>query len=413
MVSVTQPWPARQLDMRGRLHQGDWTCGCIRCQVERSALAPMEWVKQQEGMSPGHLSSVLQALVNQALEQGDGRKAKTLCQALLLLNPKEGGALHSMGVALLACGMWGAAHETWARAALEAPSNAVLAAQVAKDNAYREVTSASASNETVGNSLALPTFVTTVASEHSDPPEVQHSRLPEGLASLPARARQHAIHLTSTPVFSPDECRRVIEEAEEHAKTGWTTSRHYGVPTTDLPVHILPGTLAWLNRAMRRTLFPLLHEQFGCKPECLRVHDAFVVKYSSDAQRALPIHRDQCHYSFTIALNRLEEYQGGGTYFCSLGRVFRPEQGHVLSFRGDLLEHGGDPVTEGVRFMLAAFVFTVEDEAEGEAKAEAEAGGKSLTSLGKRSRAGGLFTASRSTHDNLSKAEPFAFNFMD
>ena len=75
-------------------------------------------------------------------------------------------------------------------------------------------------------------------------------------------------------------------------------------------------------------------------PITVAVHDAFVVKYdastssvSSDddadggkgkGQRYLPLHCDQSSHSFTIALNSADDYEGGGTYFPTLGAVLRP-----------------------------------------------------------------------------------------
>ncbi|EKX34611.1 hypothetical protein GUITHDRAFT_147129 [Guillardia theta CCMP2712] len=66
--------------------------------------------------------------------------------------------------------------------------------------------------------------------------------------------------------------------------------------------------------------------------------------------RHLPVHRDQSTHSFTIALNARSCYEGG------LGTAIKPEQGHVLSFEGDML-HGGEPITSGVRYILAAFTY--------------------------------------------------------
>lgn len=82
-------------------------------------------------------------------------------------------------------------------------------------------------------------------------------------------------------------------------------------------------------------------------PVTVAIHDAFVVKYdtglpvlastsgssslapapaepSTQLQTYLPLHCDQSSHSFTIALNEAGEYEGGGTYFPSLGTVVRP-----------------------------------------------------------------------------------------
>ena len=47
----------------------------------------------------------------------------------------------------------------------------------------------------------------------------------------------------SIPLLSGDECAFMVREAESYCASvtgsGWSTSRHYGVPTTDIPVHCL------------------------------------------------------------------------------------------------------------------------------------------------------------------------------
>jgi len=96
-------------------------------------------------------------------------------------------------------------------------------------------------------------------------------------------------------------------------------------------------------------------------PITVAIHDAFVVKYDTGvpvnptapealanseltssqtaapavpSQTYLPLHCDQSSHSITIALNAAEEYEGGGTYFPSLGAVMRPGIGSTKEFRG-------------------------------------------------------------------------------
>lgn len=90
----------------------------------------------------------------------------------------------------------------------------------------------------------------------------------------------------------------------------------------------------------------------------LRIHDAFVVRYDAEAQRSLPLHTDQGELSLTISLNHGSEYDGGGTWFESLGRAVRPEDaGHVVVFPGGETVHGGREITRGVRYVLAVFLY--------------------------------------------------------
>ena len=74
---------------------------------------------------------------------------------------------------------------------------------------------------------------------------------------------------------------------------GWTTSRHYAVPTTDIPVHEVTSVRQWFNVSLRDRLWPLLAGQFGVPSSALRVIDAFVVKYTAGSQCSLPLHCDQ------------------------------------------------------------------------------------------------------------------------
>jgi hypothetical protein len=55
-------------------------------------------------------------------------------------------------------------------------------------------------------------------------------------------------------------------------------------------------------------------------------------------------------------LNSLAEYSGGGTYFETIDKAVNIDVGHFLAFPGNL-RHGGEPITSGVRYILAVFVF--------------------------------------------------------
>ena len=101
----------------------------------------------------------------------------------------------------------------------------------------------------------------------------------------------------------------------------------------------------------------------GATAARLRVSDAFVVRYDAAAQRSLPTHQDDSHLSLTVALNAADEYDGGGTAFedvdgasPSAPTVVSPKLGHVVAFPG-ALRHGGAPVTRGVRYIIAAFLW--------------------------------------------------------
>jgi hypothetical protein len=159
-----------------------------------------------------------------------------------------------------------------------------------------------------------------------------------------------SIYLSKQPILSDAECQQAINLAEHHAaqsSAGWTTARHYAVPTTDIPIHASPTLLAWFNDIMRDRLGAMLRGQFvgpsvsaneqGVE-QVVVVHDAFIVKYQCDdedsnnkldtstKQRYLPLHSDQSTHSLTVALNDRGEYEGGGTYFAALDVALRPSE---------------------------------------------------------------------------------------
>ena len=188
----------------------------------------------------------------------------------------------------------------------------------------------------------------------------------------------------------------LVREAEAHAERsgGWTTARHHAVPTTDIPLHLVPTLLAWFKSALANTLAPMLARHFGSVVKSasdIRVHDAFLVRYAAGKQQHLPLHTDESQISLTIVLN--EGFRGGGTYFADLRRAISPSVGHVIAFEGHAL-HGGEPIVQGTRYIIAAFLHVVE----GEGVAERDEAGGSSTTAGKKKR----------THDTAMRGDTMA-----
>ena len=160
--------------------------------------------------------------------------------------------------------------------------------------------------------------------------------------------------ITDEPVASQEQCTQIVEWAES---VEWTATRHYAVPTCDVPVHTVPQLLAWFNQWMDSTVRPLLSKQFGIRPEHVHCHDAFVVCYkATKGTNFLPVHVDESTHSFVMALN--DDFQGGGTYFCDYHKTIAPRRpGCLVAFRGDSLRHGGNAVITGTRYILAVFLY--------------------------------------------------------
>ena len=130
----------------------------------------------------------------------------------------------------------------WRHGARQVPSHALLQAQVARD-------------------LAL----------HA-PPAAPPAAPPPQYEAFVLRGKARAF-CTRTPLLSVHECEAAVAAAEAHATAhgGWTASRHYAVPTTDLPVHAVPALLRWFRVAMQERIAPMLAAQFGLAAAAVRV----------------------------------------------------------------------------------------------------------------------------------------------
>ena len=239
--------------------------------------------------------------------------------------------------------------------------------------------------------------------------------------SKPAEAAPVAspgIYISAIPILSPQECDSIIQAAEDHisATNGgkWFTSRHYSVPTTDIPAHTIPALKeSFCRKVVVDLVKPLFLSQYrklsgaatgaaAITADDVLIHDVFVVKYEASkdgeaTQRSLPLHYDQSSHSFVIALsdNCLTEksvgscedgarYSGGGTFFPALcgggidvvpnspergnnsntrssGRLgvngICAHKGHICTFAGGDVLHSGETVLSGIRYIIAGFVY--------------------------------------------------------
>merc|ERR1712238_29608 len=100
----------------------------------------------------------------------------------------------------------------------------------------------------------------------------------------------------------------------------------------------------------------------GCDDEQQRfyVHDAFLVRYDATASNHfLPLHYDESTHSCVCSLN--DDFDGGGSYVYNLKTSIIPPTGGMVSFLGNQCLHGGSPVTNGFRFILAIFLYLDDD----------------------------------------------------
>jgi tetratricopeptide (TPR) repeat protein len=313
LVDTSLDLTARSEELRARYGQ-HFDCDCIRCQTERL-----------EGRIPSSIRDLVR-MGHLSFQNNRYEDAKRYYKLALNINPTLADISHAIGALWLAQNRFLSAQEHWRDAAAAQPAfreHEGIALQLRKQQAYRYFDSRRAA------SLSHPPSFTT----HFD-----------GLCFM------------TKGVASEKECTDIIASVDSSGD--WTTSRHYAVPTNDIPVHQLsPALLDWFNGWMDGTVAPLLACQFKMNSNDFYVHDAFVVRYhASKSNNYLPIHLDESTHSFVLALN--DNFSGGGTYFVDFDRTLVPtEPGTMVSFRGDLLRHGGNLVTNGVRYILAVFLY--------------------------------------------------------
>lgn len=331
----------------------DFKCQCPRCRYERLDGSSRQHIivsdTRDGNESKGFYWKEIKALGHLAMQQGRHEDAEEFYSLVLKAKPDNGDALHARAASYLERGLYCKSQQFWKEAHKVCPEHMEILLAATKQKAYGFFTE---TKDVHGNEA--PTSISTR----------NYTTLMEGRYFITDR---------DSPILSPQECKRAIQWAEDASKErpgGWTTSRHYAVPTTDLPVHEIPKLLDFFNDVLANRLRPLMGQQFsqgevGVEGCGLHVHDAFVVRYDAEGgQRHLPVHTDDSSHSFTIALNDLSDYDGGGTYICSLGKSYRPSVGGAFTFRGDQM-HGGDPVVRGIRYVIVGFCYvdkqTVDD----------------------------------------------------
>lgn len=166
---------------------------------------------------------------------------------------------------------------------------------------------------------------------------------------------------------SNDFCQWIIKKSEEYSKLhgGWTKERHKNYPTTDLPVRSIPTLNVPLFNFTTLNILPLIAEHYKLNLYFLSIVDLFIVKYEAEGQDHLGKHRDGSIISFNILLN--DDFEGGGTsieHTCKPGSnelsefnevLYQGEKTDLLIHPGKL-KHGGNHITNGVRYILVGFI---------------------------------------------------------
>jgi hypothetical protein len=179
------------------------------------------------------------------------------------------------------------------------------------------------------------------------------------------------IKVSKAPLFSREELEQVLKAATEQEGLDLHeyVSGKYRLGGNYLDE--LPRTRAWFNERLRTTIFPLFRRLFPSavsSTKVLRARSASLLKYNASHPRT-DVHVDNGVLAFTLAMNPIEEYEGGGTHYEHLpgGDPRRPAvvemDAGVATFRPGSVRHGGRRVTNGTRYVLGCFLL-LEDRVE-------------------------------------------------
>ncbi|KAL7528417.1 hypothetical protein ACHAXR_004000 [Thalassiosira sp. AJA248-18] len=169
-------------------------------------------------------------------------------------------------------------------------------------------------------------------------------------------------------LLSPEACDQIRMMADNHTReTGsnqcWRTL--YTYTKMDLPVVEVKDLVKKYTDRILCDVKKIVGEIFGgsMKKEAMKLRprswkEPHLLLYQQLNDRpshtGIEMHYDGCDITWQAMLTRLDEYEGGGTYFRCLRKTVRLQQGQVLVHPGELY-HKGCEITYGVRCLLVCF----------------------------------------------------------
>lgn len=162
--------------------------------------------------------------------------------------------------------------------------------------------------------------------------------------------------LTIPKVFSPDYCRRMIQELDASVKP-WKPSPRKVIDTAIIPKQ----QFALYHQKLSEIVKTVNSKAYQMDIDGL-TDDPVIVRYSQgsyfDWHHDLNSGREGVHRKFTViaALSDPNDYDGGDFYYFDHGeRRTKLEQGSVIMFPA-WLQHKVGEITRGARYTAVAFV---------------------------------------------------------
>mmetsp|Transcript_12395 Transcript_12395/g.26285 ORF Transcript_12395/g.26285 Transcript_12395/m.26285 type:complete len:487 (+) Transcript_12395:177-1637(+) len=170
-------------------------------------------------------------------------------------------------------------------------------------------------------------------------------------------------------LLSPETCDEIRQMADDHVarehKNGgsktWRTL--YTYTKMDLPVVEVKNMAANYTDYILHAVKKIIGEVHGVKDEAMKLRqrswkEPHLLLYQAvdgkPHHTGIEMHYDGCDYTWQAMLTRVNEYEGGGTYFRCLRKTVKLQQGQVLVNPGELYHKGLD-ITSGVRCLLVCF----------------------------------------------------------
>mmetsp|Transcript_16502 Transcript_16502/g.34676 ORF Transcript_16502/g.34676 Transcript_16502/m.34676 type:complete len:720 (+) Transcript_16502:94-2253(+) len=170
-------------------------------------------------------------------------------------------------------------------------------------------------------------------------------------------------------LLSPETCNEIREMADDHVSRArasgdsetWRTL--YTYTKMDLPVvEVKDMTANYTDHILHnvKKIIGAIHEM---KEEAMKLRprswkEPHLLLYQALDEKphhtGIEMHYDGCDYTWQAMLTRMNEYEGGGTYFRCLKKTIKLQQGQVLVHPGELY-HKGIDITCGVRCLLVCF----------------------------------------------------------
>ena len=353
---VPETYEERQAALKARFGDGFHGCLCSLCcyQKHRGDVKQVSHESSNEvayfymGMGDfAKAEGLLWRVIEHAMaKETDGQRAE-FCL---------GESYHALGACLLNQGKWQEAHKVWCDGAAQVVSQNACETRRTSLPPLKSMRGKVKRAKKMSNddSAQLPTC------EEIYSEGVGYAAAVSGNRHL----RKKIFILSGESLVSKETCEWVVRRAEEYAQThgGWMRKRHYGAPTTDVPLSILDDVFKWFKESFFTSLRPTLQQQYYPSSDRanakIAIHDAFIVKYDAstvEGQRFLPEHTDESTHSLVIALNDRGEYTGGGTRFPIL-KHSQTTKGPGIVFHRGSIRHSGEPIFEGTRYIIAAFL---------------------------------------------------------